>query len=100
MRHDSPVPLAVHEVGVELKDTISVEELRHDLDADPFNWLLELKPRIAHATSGRVRLDLTIPGSDVWTTALTTMAVLRQSGYAMHALHIVTREAHDQQSAA
>ena len=92
--------LGVFAVRVELGDAITDDELRHDLEADPFHWLLEFQPRFNHASSGRITVDLTIPGPDVWTTALTTMAVLRQSAYGMHALHVVTQEAHDQQSAA
>ena len=48
---------------------------------------------LADGPRGRVTVDLTISGPDVWTTALTTMAVLRQSGYGMHALHVVAQEA-------
>lgn len=91
-----PVPVGLFQVRVELDGTITDEELRHDLDADPFHWLLELQPRLARSSSGRVTLDLTIPGSDLWSTALTTMAVLRQSGYGMHALHVITQEDRDQ----
>ena len=88
------------EVRVELGEAVTAEELRHDLDADPFHWLLEFHPRVAQSAAGRVTVALTIPGPDVWTTALTTMAVLRQSGYGLHALHVVTQEAHELQSAA
>lgn len=95
-----PVPLGVYAVRVELADVITEEELRHDLDANPFHWLLEFKPRLAKSPSGRVTVDLTIAGPDVWTTTLTTMAVLRQSGYGMHALQVVTQEDRDHQSAA
>jgi len=95
-----PVPLGIYAVRVELADVITVEELRHDLDANPSHWLLEFRPRLAEAASGRVTLDLTIAGPDVWTTLLTTMAVLRQAGYDMHALQVVPQEDHDQQSAA
>lgn len=97
---DLEFQLGVFEVRIELGDAITDEEVRHDLEADPFHWLLEFKPRLTHASSGRVVLDLMIPGPDVWTTALTTMAVLQQSSYGMHALHVVTQEARDQQSAA
>ncbi len=95
-----PVPLGMYAVRVELAEVITEDELRHDLDANPFHWLLEFNPRLAQTAAGRVTIDLTIPGPDVWTTTLTTMAVLRQSGYDMHALQIVTKDGRDQQSAA
>jgi hypothetical protein len=33
-------------------------------------------------TKGQLELHLTVPGPDVWTSLLTAMAVIRQSGYA------------------
>ena len=95
-----PAPTALYEVHVELGDTISDEELRHDLDADPFHWLLEFRPRVARSAAGRVTVTLSIPGPDLWTTALTTMAALRQSGYDLHALHVVNQDGSDERSAA
>jgi hypothetical protein len=34
-------------------------------------------------------LHLTVPGPDVWTSLLTAMAVIRQSGYAPIAVHVL-----------
>ena len=94
------LPAGLYAVRVELADVITDEELRADLDADPFHWLLRFSPQLSQAASGRMTIDLTVPGPDVWTTTLTTMAALRQSGYGMHSLQVVTHEAHDQQSVA
>lgn len=95
-----PAPTALFDVHVELGDTVSDEELRHDLAADPFHWLHEYRPRVAQSAAGRVTVTLTIPGLDLWTTALTTMAVLRQSGYDLHALHVVSQDGSSARSAA
>ena len=39
-------------------------------------------------TKGQIELHLTVPGPDVWTSLLTAMTVIRQSGYAPIAVHV------------
>ena len=36
-------------------------------------------------------MHLTVPGPDVWTSLLTAMAVIRQSGYAPIAVHVLDK---------
>jgi hypothetical protein len=40
-------------------------------------------------TKGQVELYLTVPGPDVWTSLLTAMTVIRQSGYQPIAIHVL-----------
>ena len=44
---------------------------------------------MAIKTKGQLELHLTVPGPDVWTSLLTAMAVIRQSGYTPIAVHIL-----------
>ena len=50
---------------------------------------LSSSPRWAINTKGQLELHLTVPGPDVWTSLLTAMAVIRQSGYTPIAVHIL-----------
>lgn len=88
--------LQVYDVRVELGGTTTDDELRADLrgelDADPAHWFGELEPRVRTTAGGRAAVDLQVPGQDVWTSALTAMAVLRQLGYDPLALHVESRE--------
>jgi hypothetical protein len=83
--------MQVCDVRVELSDRISDDEVRGDLAADPAHWLLEFSPAVAATSTGRVSVGLTIPGPDLWTAALTAMAVLRRSGYDLHSLSVENR---------
>ena len=51
--------------------------------------LLEFQPQVTVNTKGQLELHLTVPGPDVWTSLLTAMAVLRQSGYAPIAVQVL-----------
>lgn len=85
----------VYDVRVELGGLASAEEvragLRAELGADVAGWLRELEPRIGTTAQGRSAVDLEVPGPDVWTSALTAMAVLRQLDYDLLALHVQSR---------
>ena len=87
-------------VRVELADFLGDAEVRAELADDPAHWLHELRPRIRTGPAGRVSIELTVPGSDVWTCTLTVMAVLRHVGYAMHSLHVQGRDDREQRPAA
>ncbi|MFL6044577.1 MAG: hypothetical protein ACJ72M_05605 [Propionibacteriaceae bacterium] len=72
--------------GYEVRAKFDQFVLRGDLVADlagnSSHRLLEFQPEVTINTKGQVELHLTVPGSDVWTSLLTAMAVIRQSGYA------------------
>ena len=44
-------------------------------------------------SEGRAQVSLSVPGSDVWSSLLTVMAVIHQSGYHPAAVHVVTQDA-------
>ena len=85
----------LYDVRVELGGPASDEEVRAGLDAelgaDPAGWLGELQPRIGTTAEGRAAVELKVPGHDVWTSALTAMAVLRQLDFDLLALHVESR---------
>jgi hypothetical protein len=58
-----------------------------DLAGNSGHRLFDFHPQVTINTKGQVELHLTVPGPDVWTSLLTAMAVIRQSGYAPIAVH-------------
>ena len=95
---DSPASgMQVCDVRVELSDRISDDEIRGDLAADPAHWLLEFSPAVAATSTGRVSVGLMVPGPDLWTAALTAMAVLRRSGYDLQFLSVENRLSNEDQ---
>lgn len=85
--------MTLYDVRVEL-DGPSGDELRAQLsgpDPDPARWLSELAPRVGTTADGRAAVELQVPGQDVWTSALTAMAVLRQLDYELLAVHVESR---------
>lgn len=90
----SAVPSApVCDVRVVLGELVTDAEIRADLAGDPAHWLLEFDPEITTSRAGRAEIEMTLPGSDLWSATLTTMAVLRRSGYDLHSLHVESRAA-------
>lgn len=87
--------MQVYDVRVELCGSASDDELREglraELGADVAGWLRELDPRVGTTAQGRAAVDLEVAGPDVWTSALTAMAVLRQLGFDLLALHVQSR---------
>ena len=92
---DHDQDLRVYDVRVELGGAGSGEDLpaglRIELEADVAGWLSELDPRVATTAQGRTAVDLEVAGPDVWTSALTAMAVLRQLDFDLLALHVRSR---------
>jgi hypothetical protein len=92
--------LQVCDVRVELGDLLTDADVRADLASDPAHWLLEFAPEIATTPAGRAKVEMTVPGPDLWTATLTTMAVLRRAGYDLHAIHVQSRTVDEDQPAA
>lgn len=87
----SRVPMTrAYLVRVELDGPVSGDEVHADLTEDPAHQLSAFRPQITTAPSGHPEVGLVVPGPDVWTSVLTAMALLRQSGYDLHALHVVS----------
>lgn len=87
-------------VRVELSHLVSDEEIRMDLAEGGCPRLHELRPEVSTSASGRPEVGLVLPGPDVWTSALTAMAVLKQCGYDACALHVVTQDQGERHRAA
>ena len=87
----------VYDVRVEVGVAVDDEELRAGLRAelapDVAGRLRELDPHVRSTGRGRAAVDLEVPGPDVWTSALTAMAVLRQLDFDLLALHVESRPA-------
>lgn len=87
--------MQVYDVRVELGGPASDDEvragLRAELGTDVAGWLRELDPRVGTTAQGRAAVELEVSGPDVWTSALTAMAVLRQLDYDLLALHVESR---------
>ena len=71
-----------YEVRAEFDQFVLRGDLVADLAGNSSHRLLEFQPEVTINTKGQVELHLTVPGPDVWTSLLTAMAVIRQSGYA------------------
>jgi hypothetical protein len=71
-----------YEVRAEFDQFVVRDDFVADLGGDSSHRLLEFQPQVTINTKGQLELHLTVPGPDVWTSLLTAMAVIRQSGYA------------------
>lgn len=94
-----PSPQVCH-VRVVLGDLVTDADVRADLAGDPAHWLLEFAPEITTARTGRAEIEMTVPGPDLWAATLTTMAVLRRSGYDLHSIHVQSRAEDEERPAA
>jgi len=80
-------------VRVVFDDLVSDEDLCLDLDQNSHHQLLEFEPAVTTTSEGHAEVSLSVPGSDVWSSLLTVMAVIHQSGYHPAAVHVVTQAA-------
>jgi hypothetical protein len=75
-------PACVYEVRATFDHLVIRDDFIADLAGNTSHRLLEFQPQATINTKGQVELHLTVPGPDAWTSLLTAMAVIRQSGYA------------------
>jgi hypothetical protein len=81
-------PACAYEVRAEFDHFVIRDDFVADLAGNSGHRFLEFQPQVATNTNGQLELHLTIPGPDVWTSLLTAMTVIRQSGYAPIAVHV------------
>jgi hypothetical protein len=86
---DDPYPVSPgmppgcgYEVRAEFDHVVIRDDFVADIAGNPGHRLLQFQPQVTINTKGQLELHLTVPGPDVWTSLLTAMAVIRQSGYA------------------
>jgi hypothetical protein len=75
-------PACKYEVRAKFDQFAIREDFVADLAGNTSHRLLEFQPQVTINTKGQLELHLAVPGPDVWTSLLTAMAVIRQSGYA------------------
>ena len=81
-------PACAYEVRAEFDHFVIRDDFVADLAGNSGHRFLEFQPQVATNTKGQLELHLTVPGPDVWTSLLTAMTVIRQSGYAPIAVHV------------
>lgn len=85
------MPLArAFSVRVELDHYLAGDDVLVDISGNPGHRLFDFLPQVTTNADGRAEIELTIPGADVWTSVLTAMTVIRQSGYDPAAVHVTT----------
>ena len=82
-------PACGYEVRAEFDHLVTRDDFVADFAGNTSHRLLEFQPQMTINTKGRLELHLTVPGPDVWTSLLTAMAVIRQSGYTPIAVHVL-----------
>ena len=82
-------PTCGYEVRAEFDHLVIRDDFVADIAGNPAHRLLEFQPQVTINTKGQLELHLTVPGPDVWTSLLTAMSVMRQSGYAPIAVHVL-----------
>ena len=70
-----------YQICVALDDRFGPNDVSLDVGTDQQHPLLEHEMQIATSPHGRAVLVLTFTAVDLWTAILTSMAVVRQSGY-------------------
>lgn len=92
-----PVPLSsappqtrVFAVRVEFDQSVADGDFLLDISGNPGHRLFDFLPQVTTNAAGRAELELTVPGADVWTSVLTAMTVIRQSGYDPAAVHVTS----------
>jgi len=70
-----------YQICVALDDRFGPNDVSVDVDTDQRHPLLEHEVRVATSSHGRAVLVLTFSAVDLWTAILTSMALVRQSGY-------------------
>jgi hypothetical protein len=78
-----------YEVRAEFDHLVIRDDFVADLAGNSSHRLHELQPQLSLNPKGQLELHLTVPGPDVWTSLLTAMAVIRQSGYLPIAVHVL-----------
>jgi hypothetical protein len=81
-------PAFGYEVRAKFDQFVICDDFVADLSGNSNHRLLEFQPQLTINTKGQLELHLTVPGPDVWTSLLTAMTVIRQSGYAPIAVHV------------
>jgi|SRR5215216_4364294 hypothetical protein len=81
-------PVCGYEVRAEFDKLVMRDDFIADLAGNTSHRLLEFQPQMTINTKGQLELHLTVPGPDVWTSLLTAMTVIRQSGYAPIAVQV------------
>ena len=81
-------PAGAYEVRAEFDHFVVRDDLVADLAGNSSHRFFEFQPQVTINTKGQLELHLTVPGPDVWTSLLTAMTVIRQSGYAPVAVHV------------
>ncbi|HJQ86942.1 MAG TPA: hypothetical protein VJ820_05710 [Propionibacteriaceae bacterium] len=82
-------PACRYEVRAEFDHLVISDDFLADLAGNTSHRLHEFQPQLTINPEGQLELHLTVPGPDVWTSLLTAMAVIRQSGYAPIAVHVL-----------
>ena len=82
-------PACGYEVRAEFDQLVTRDDFVADLAGHTNHRLHEFQPQLTINPEGQLELHLTVPGPDVWTSLLTAMAVIRQSGYAPIAVHVL-----------
>ena len=75
-------PVCGYEVRAKFDQRVIRDDFVADLAGNSAHRLLEFQPQMIINAKGQLELHLTVPGPDVWTSLLTAMTVIRQSGYA------------------
>jgi hypothetical protein len=87
MSSDMP-PGDGYEVRAEFDHLVIRDDFVADLAGNSGHRFHELQPHLTLNPKGQLELHLTVPGPDVWTSLLTAMTVIRQSGYAPIAVQV------------
>jgi len=82
-------PACGYKVRAKFDHFVIRDDFAADFAGNTSHRLLEFQPQVTVNTKGQLELHLTVPGADVWTSLLTAMAVLRQSGYAPIAVQVL-----------
>jgi hypothetical protein len=81
-------PARGYQVRAKFDQLVLRDDFVADLTGNSDHHLLDFHPQVTINTKEQVVLRLTVAGPDVWTSLLTAMAVIRQSGYAPIAVHV------------
>jgi hypothetical protein len=81
-------PVCGYEVRAEFDHFVLRDDFVTDLAGNTSHPLLQFQPQVTINPKGQLELHLTVAGPDVWTSLLTAMTVIRQSGYAPIAVHV------------
>jgi hypothetical protein len=81
-------PARGYQVRAKFDQLVLRDDFVADLTGNTGHHLRDFHPQVTINTKEQVELHLTIAGPDVWTSLLTAMAVIRQSGYAPIAVHV------------